>query len=897
MADVVKSVNVVATWDGSKLTIGAKEAEKAIERIKNEGKDAGNSLSKSFSDAAERVKKNFLAITGAVAASAIAVKKLFDFGKEAAEFEESAQVLRDTFGKSVDEVLLKLDQAAGGTVSKQKLLAAANKAFALNATQDVDTLARLMEIAKLKADQFGITTTEAFEQMTAGIGKATPKLIESLGFSVDAWTKQAEATGKALTQADLLRLVLQSGGEQLKATGQQSESLADKIEKAEAAFENIKLTIGQKLAPVIDKSISLFIGIGNVLQKVPGWLIAAGAAASALIPAVSALSLALGPVGIAITAIGAAIGIIAAARAAATIEDSSKAGLIKDIERLESQYAKTAKVKAEALETETRKTAELLYLQVKQDESIKNKSATEEKAAKQRRIDYEDLIISLRQQMTITESLKNTEIKLETKLSDKKKVLKGLLDAEEASKKKALELEQKRKAEADKSKEEEKQTRINKLKAEQAIITEEIYQTELQDAITEKIEKQKKLNEQLKATFEAQNDIISQVGGEVGGAISAARSAGRTQGEVGRNEQAGMAAKVGSTIQVVGAIIGIIQAIAGELKAIVVFFEQWGSVASNKVGKVIKDILDMIIQIGNAGGIFAMFQSWEQSSKDFNQTIIDQAKSYDEIMRQMTRTREQFIRDQERETFDERVRLQQEALNATYKTALEALRISSGLAAVDEADRKANREQLENDLANEIDVEKKASLQRRLDRLNAEELYAEEKAKLDAKKKSDDDALNAEIKAEENIRRAEDKAIAKIERDFQRTVARQNIEMQKIAALAQAASVAGFSNDQYGRITSNADIAEHKVNTLYDDIFARFDSIPAFARGGSFMTNGPQLIMVGDNPGGRERVDVTPGGKPLSGMTFNGPITIQANNIDEFSRSMKAYERRYGRIA
>ena len=43
--------------------------------------------------------------------------------------------------------------------------------------------------------------------------------------------------------------------------------------------------------------------------------------------------------------------------------------------------------------------------------------------------------------------------------------------------------------------------------------------------------------------------------------------------------------------------------------------------------------------------------------------------------------------------------------------------------------------------------------------------------------------------------------------------------------------------------------------------------MPAFARGGDFITNGPQPIMVGDNPGGRERVQVT----PLSSPNIDGP--------------------------
>lgn len=45
------------------------------------------------------------------------------------------------------------------------------------------------------------------------------------------------------------------------------------------------------------------------------------------------------------------------------------------------------------------------------------------------------------------------------------------------------------------------------------------------------------------------------------------------------------------------------------------------------------------------------------------------------------------------------------------------------------------------------------------------------------------------------------------------------------------------------------------------------EPIPAAATGADFETAGPQLLMVGDNPGGRERVQVT----PLSSENVNGP--------------------------
>ena len=49
---------------------------------------------------------------------------------------------------------------------------------------------------------------------------------------------------------------------------------------------------------------------------------------------------------------------------------------------------------------------------------------------------------------------------------------------------------------------------------------------------------------------------------------------------------------------------------------------------------------------------------------------------------------------------------------------------------------------------------------------------------------------------------------------------------------------------------------------------------PAFALGGDFVTTGPQMIMVGDNPGGRERVQVTPLSSPNVAGPQGGSVNI-----------------------
>jgi hypothetical protein len=72
-------------------------------------------------------------------------------------------------------------------------------------------------------------------------------------------------------------------------------------------------------------------------------------------------------------------------------------------------------------------------------------------------------------------------------------------------------------------------------------------------------------------------------------------------------------------------------------------------------------------------------------------------------------------------------------------------------------------------------------------------------------------------------------------------------------------------NNVWYKIAMSAVVAADVIASAW----AQINTIQSasFARGGSFTTNGPQTIIVGDNPGGRERVNVTPQSSP----NYNGP--------------------------
>ena len=87
------------------------------------------------------------------------------------------------------------------------------------------------------------------------------------------------------------------------------------------------------------------------------------------------------------------------------------------------------------------------------------------------------------------------------------------------------------------------------------------------------------------------------------------------------------------------------------------------------------------------------------------------------------------------------------------------------------------------------------------------------------------------------------------------------------AGMNKAFAQGGF----LGFASSAAIFAAGMANIVeIENTMAKMES---FATGGDFVTSGPQMIMVGDNPGGRERVQVT----PLSSPNINGSQGVTIN--------------------
>ena len=127
-------------------------------------------------------------------------------------------------------------------------------------------------------------------------------------------------------------------------------------------------------------------------------------------------------------------------------------------------------------------------------------------------------------------------------------------------------------------------------------------------------------------------------------------------------------------------------------------------------------------------------------------------------------------------------------------------------------------------------------------------------------------------------------------------------QAQAIADTYAGANKAFAQGGVFGFATGAAIIASGLANVV--NISRSLGDIKAAATGADFVTAGPQLMMVGDNPSGQERVQVTPlGGDP----NINGPqggsvnISISGNVMSqdfvegELAEQIKEAVRRGGR--
>jgi hypothetical protein len=261
------SIRIVIETDAGRSNIVLDNLQKSLKKVGEQSKET----KKSFIETARDVGLALDSWMNNLERVGRGMKAVYDVAKEGAELAKT----RDSFarytasvGVSMDQMLAKLRRASGGTIDELRLMQTASKAMSLGVTTDVTQMSQLLEVARNKGRLFGLDTTEAFEKITLGIGRMSPKILDDLGIRIpDAFKESTQAMSETEKISRLLELTIRDGQAEIERMGGVVTTTADHFDALEVAITNTKTAIGEGLMPILGPLAQKLSTVANAAAK------------------------------------------------------------------------------------------------------------------------------------------------------------------------------------------------------------------------------------------------------------------------------------------------------------------------------------------------------------------------------------------------------------------------------------------------------------------------------------------------------------------------------------------------------------------------------------------------------------------------------------------------------
>lgn len=273
-----KEVKVRVTTDASGMAAGVNQVNT---HLRNMESTAGGVIAK--------IKAHWLGLSAAIYGAQAVIRKGWNLAEQAAQFEQSKNAFKSmatSMGADAEKLYATLREKSAGLIDEKSLTESANRAMSLGIP--VEKLGDLMEIARAKARDMGISASQAFNDIATGVGRASPKILDNLGLMLKvgaANEKMAESLGKTVEQLTdkeknmaLLNATLEAGKEALERYDLTQLTTKEKMEKLTATIKTLQLYMGQGLIRAAAGAVGAFQAIGAGSLKASEYLYKANAA-------------------------------------------------------------------------------------------------------------------------------------------------------------------------------------------------------------------------------------------------------------------------------------------------------------------------------------------------------------------------------------------------------------------------------------------------------------------------------------------------------------------------------------------------------------------------------------------------------------------------------------------
>jgi len=196
---------------------------------------------------------------GVALGAVFAVGKIIEFGKELLKLGGEVEGVRQAFNRLNDPTLLaNMRKATRGTIDDLKLMQYAVKAE--NFQIPLSKLATYFEFATKRATQTGESVDYLVDSLITGIGRKSVLVMDNLGISAVALQDEVKKVGDfGLAAGNIIEREIGKMGDVVMTNAQRVDAL-------KASWQNVKIQLSEKLAPVFTKFLEFAVEFGSKMS-------------------------------------------------------------------------------------------------------------------------------------------------------------------------------------------------------------------------------------------------------------------------------------------------------------------------------------------------------------------------------------------------------------------------------------------------------------------------------------------------------------------------------------------------------------------------------------------------------------------------------------------------------
>jgi len=166
-------------------------------------------------------------------------------GAQIASLQNASYKLAASYGANMPQIVRAVKEASFNTISEYEAMKSANLAMTMGVSADAEQIGNLLQIAMMRARAFGLTTEEAFNRITVGIGRRSIKVLDDLGFNIVG----------ATSVQDLFNKVLEQGNKELADMGGLAADVSTPYQRLSTVYKDIsnqvKMAAGYGMLPFL----------------------------------------------------------------------------------------------------------------------------------------------------------------------------------------------------------------------------------------------------------------------------------------------------------------------------------------------------------------------------------------------------------------------------------------------------------------------------------------------------------------------------------------------------------------------------------------------------------------------------------------------------------------------